>query len=47
MSSLIATRAGAVTPAEREEDMKYTYGELQTMLNETEKEHDENRNNGK
>ena len=37
MSSLIATRAGAVTPAEREEDMKYTYGELQTMLNETEK----------
>ena len=33
-------RAGAVTPAEREEDMKYTYEELQIMLDETEKAFD-------
>ena len=33
-------RAGAVTPAESEDNMKYTYEELQIMLDETEKAFD-------
>ena len=33
-------RATSVSPAESEEDMKYTYEELQIMLDETEKAFD-------
>ena len=41
LQKLIKTnRATAVTPAESEEDMKYTYEELQIMLDETEKAFD-------